>query len=227
MTRGLFVTGTDTGCGKTEVTVALLQGLRARRRSAVGFKPVASGARLVDGKLRNDDALALWRAGEPGVSYDDINPYCFAPAIAPHLAAREQGVEFDMSYIRSCYQRLAGRADWVLVEGAGGWRVPLGELGDMQSLAIGLGQPVLLVVGLRLGCINHALLTEQALLGSGAVVIGWVGSTIDPGMARLGENIATLKGEMTMPCLGVLDATARAGRADEIVARVLGAAPSA
>lgn len=221
------MTGTDTGCGKTEVAVALLQGLRARRFSALGFKPVASGARLLNGKLRNDDALALVRAGEPGVPYADINPYCFEPAIAPHLAARELGVRFDMSLIRACYRRLAGRADWVVVEGAGGWRVPLGELGDMQSLAIGIGQPVLLVVGLRLGCINHALLTEQAVLASGAAVLGWVGSTIEPSMANLAENIATLRGEMTMPCLGILDSEERVGRADEIVARVLDAAPVA
>jgi dethiobiotin synthetase len=130
-----------------------------------------------------------------------------------------------MAHIRLCYQRLAGRVDWVVVEGAGGWRVPLGELGDMQSLAIEIAQPVLLVVGLRLGCINHALLTEQAVLASGAGVIGWVGSTIEPGMARLGENIATLKGQMKMPFLGVLDSDACVGRADEMVARVLDAAP--
>jgi dethiobiotin synthetase len=203
VSRGVFITGTDTGSGKTEVAVALLQGLARAGQRAVGFKPVASGAASIDGNLRNDDALALQRAGAPDVPYADINPYCFAPAIAPHLAAREAGITIEASRIDVHYQRLAADADWVVVEGAGGWRVPLSDTLDMRGLALALNLPVILVVGLRLGCINHALLSEQSIVESGATLLGWIGSTVDPAMERIDDNIRTLSSALLVPCLGI------------------------
>jgi len=220
---GVFITGTDTGSGKTEVAVALLQGLVRAGRRAVGFKPVASGASLVDGKLQNDDALALMRAGVPGVAYADINPYCFAPAIAPHLAARDAGIAIDFPRLAATYRCLAADADFVVVEGAGGWLVPLAEANDMRALALALELPVLLVVGLRLGCINHARLSEQSILDSGAPLLGWIGSTVDPAMERLNDNVQTLRQALRCPCLGILPGDRSASAAGAISANVLDA----
>lgn len=221
MSRGVFITGTDTGSGKTEVAVALLQGLGRSGLRAVGYKPVASGAACIDGILQNDDALALQRASAPGVSYADINPYCFSPAIAPHLAARDAGVDIDSSRIVAHYRHLAASVDWVVVEGAGGWRVPLSSDGwDMSSLALTLGVPVILVVGLRLGCINHALLSEQSILESGAPLLGWIGSAVDPSMQRMDDNIETLRQLLGRPCLGILPNDRSDGAIDAISRRV-------
>jgi dethiobiotin synthetase len=204
MNQGVFVTGTDTGCGKTRVSVALIEQIRARGTRVGGFKPVAAGSAWRDGKLRNDDALALIAASGLDVSYPVVNPYCFDPAISPHLAAAEAGVKIEAGPILAARDELAARCDFLVVEGAGGWRVPLGPRLDIQGLALALGLPVLLVVGLRLGCLNHALLSEQSILASGARLLGWVGSQVDPGMARLNENIATLNAGLSRPCLGIL-----------------------
>lgn len=223
MSCGVFITGTDTGSGKTEVAVALLQGLGRAGKRAVGFKPVASGAGWVDGKLQNDDALALQRAGAPGVACADINPYCFAPAIAPHLAARDAGIAIDFVHLADRYRRLAADADCVVVEGAGGWRVPLADARDMRALALELGLPVILVVGLRLGCINLALLSEQSILDSGAPLLGWIGSTVDPAMERLNDNVQTLHRALRCPCLGILQGDRSLVAADAISASVLDA----
>jgi len=204
VTPGVFVTGTDTGCGKTWLSVELIRQLRGQGLRVAGFKPVAAGAALRDGNLVNDDALALAEAGGLDIPYATINPYCFAPPIAPHLAAAEVRVRVGIGPIRVAFKELVGCSDFVVVEGAGGWRVPLGPGLDMQLLALELGLPVLLVVGLRLGCINHALLSEQAILTSGARLLGWVGAQVDPGMASLNENIATLGSALSRPCLGIL-----------------------
>jgi dethiobiotin synthetase len=220
MSRSVFVTGTDTGAGKTAVACALLRGLHQLGHAAIGFKPVASGATWRDGKLLNDDALALIAASATDLGYAEINPYCFAPAIAPHLAAREAGVAIDPARLRAQHRALAARFDWVIVEGAGGWRVPLTDTLDMQGLAQVLGVPVVLVVGLRLGCINHALLTEQAVTASGMALAGWIGSMVDPDMSRRDENIDTLRRVLTVPCLGVLDRSGDAA-VDEALARGL------
>lgn len=204
MNRGIFVTGTDTDCGKTLVSVTLVQRLRARGVRVTGFKPVAAGAVRRDGELRNDDALALMGASRLDIPYATVNPFCFAPAIAPHLAAAEEGVKIESGPIQAAFAELAADCEFLVVEGAGGWRVPLGAELDIQGLALALGLPVLLVVGLRLGCINHALLSEQAILASGACLLGWIGSQVDPDMGRLNENIATLKSGLSRPCLGIL-----------------------
>jgi dethiobiotin synthetase len=220
---GVFVTGTDTGCGKTTVATALLRGLASRGLRAAGYKPVASGAERCDGFLRNDDALTLWRAGIPGLHYDEINPYCFAPAIAPHIAADEAGVAIDLAQLVAGYRALGARADWVIVEGAGGWRVPLAEGLDMQGLAIALGIPVVMVVGLRLGCINHALLTAQAIRAAGVPLLGWIGSAVDPAMARRDVNVAFLQDALDCPALGLLPSPDDSAAADSLAAQLLAA----
>ena len=204
MSRGIFVTGTDTECGKTEVALALIRGFCARGMRAAGFKPVAAGAVWRDGKLQNADALALRASSAGDFAYATVNPYCFEPPVAPHLAAAESGVTIELGPIKAACHRLAADSDFLVVEGAGGWRVPLAPDLDMRAMALELGFPVLLVVGLRLGCLNHALLSEQAILACGANLVGWVGSQVDPAMARLDDNVATLDTELSVPCLGIL-----------------------
>lgn len=207
--RGLFITGTDTGAGKTEVTLALMAHLTARGHRVLGMKPVASGSEPVASdaqhvRLHNDDALRIQAQGHQHVDYDWVNPYAFEPAIAPHLAAEAQQIEIQPEPILKAYGRLAVRADWVLVEGVGGWLVPLGAQWSVADLAQHLGLPVVLVVGLRLGCLNQALLTQEAMLARGMAPIGWIGCQVEPDMAALEGNIQTLRRAMTSPCLGIL-----------------------
>ncbi len=202
--RGLFVTGTDTDCGKTRVAVAIIRRLRADGLRVAGFKPVAAGAEPGPGGLRNADALALAAASGLGLPYELVNPYCFAPPIAPHIAAAEAGTAIDPDRLLAAFDRLAPSCDLVVVEGAGGWRVPLGAGFDIQALALALRLPVVMAVGLRLGCLNHARLTEQAILASGAALAGWIGSAVDPDMARRSENLDALAELLDSPCLGVL-----------------------
>ncbi|MBO9661958.1 dethiobiotin synthase [Dokdonella sp.] len=205
MNRGVFVTGTDTGIGKTYASVALLASLRARGLRAVGMKPVASGCRVTPQGLRNEDTEALIAASEPAPTYADGNPYAFEPAIAPHIAAREAGVEIELAPLRAAYARLARSADRVVVEGVGGWLAPLSETLMQADLARALELPVILVVGLRLGCLNHALLSARAIRADGCTLLGWIANHIDPHMARAEENLATLRARLAAPLLGVLD----------------------
>ena len=199
----LFVTGTDTGCGKTEVATALIRALQQRGLRVAAFKPVAAGAQWSDGELQNDDALALLRAANVAQTYRETNPYCFAEPVSPHLAASSAATLIDPDTISAGLAALMSRSDLVVVEGAGGWRVPLGPKLDIERLVLHLGVPVLLVVGLRLGCLNHALLSEQAILASGATLLGWLASEVDPAMARVDENLDTLRTRMQTRCLGV------------------------
>ena len=196
-----FVTGTDTGVGKTHVAAALLRAFAARGLRAVGMKPVAAGAQPGQ---PNEDVLALRAAGNVDAALADINPYCFLPPIAPHIAAGEAGVDIDFGTLAAAHARLAMRADVVVVEGAGGWRVPLGAEGDMADLAARLGGAVILVVGLRLGCLNHALLTAESVARRGLAWGGWVGNAIDPAMACRDDNIAALQTRLPGPRLGIL-----------------------
>ena len=204
MIKGYFVTGTDTGCGKTEVTLGLMALLQAAGFSVLGMKPVASGAVCGNDGLRNDDALRLQAQSSRPVDYRLLNPYAFEPPIAPHLAARQARQAIDLARIQSCCNELAGRADLVLVEGVGGWRVPLSGGRCVSDLALLLGLPVILVVGLRLGCINHALLTAEAVIASGAQLCGWVANRVDPHMLQAQANIATLEQMLPAPLLGVV-----------------------
>ena len=204
MNHGVFVTGTDTDCGKTRVSVALIAQLREQGVRVAGFKPIAAGADWCDGELCNDDALALRAASGLDTPYATLNPYCFVPPVSPHLAATQAGEAIELGPIKAAYADLACDCEFLVAEGAGGWRVPLGPQLDIQGLALELGLPVLLVVGLRLGCLNHAALSEQAILSSGARLLGWIGSQVDPAMACLNENVATLKSRLSTPCLGIL-----------------------
>lgn len=204
MKERYFLTGTDTEIGKTFISCALLQAWQGRELSAVGYKPVAAGASKVDGVFANEDALALLKAGSEGFSLEEINPYCLREAIAPHIAARNEGVPLELPMMLAGFQQLARRADRVLVEGVGGFRVPLGDYFDSADLAKAIGMPVILVVGMRLGCINHALLTVEAIQSRGLKLAGWVANTLQPEMPRLQENLETLKASLPCPCLGVV-----------------------
>ena len=194
--KGWFVTGTDTGVGKTTIACALVRALRARAVRVAVAKPVASGAKRTAQGLRNDDALELAAAANLAVTathdYQRINPFCFEPPIAPHIAAAEAGVTIDVAALAARIRANASENDWLVVEGAGGWRVPLDATRDFSDLAIALDLPVVLVVGLRLGCINHALLSAESIAASGLKLTGWIANGIDPAMARATENIATL-----------------------------------
>jgi len=190
--RGIFVTGTDTGVGKTVVACALARGL-VRRGHRVGvLKPVASGSERTPAGLRNEDALALLGCANLGQGYESANPYCFEPPISPHIAADEAGISIDLRRIGDVYRSIARQADWIVVEGAGGWLAPLSGRDSMADLPQALGIPALLVIGLRLGCLNHAALTREAIARSGVRFAGWVGSAIDPQFARASQNAATL-----------------------------------
>ena len=204
ITRGVFIAGTDTGIGKTFVACALLHALRQAGLRATGMKPVASGCERTPHGLRNEDALALIAASDPQPDYAHCNPYAFEPAIAPHLAAVDANVEVQLEPIASAYARLATQAECVVVEGVGGWMVPLSDSLDAAAIPRVLNLPVILVVGLRLGCINHARLSARAIQGDGCELLGWIGNTIDPAMERREDNLATLRRVLPAPCLGVL-----------------------
>ncbi|MBS0433037.1 MAG: dethiobiotin synthase [Proteobacteria bacterium] len=202
---GVFIAGTDTGIGKTFAACALLHALRAGGVRATGMKPVASGCESTREGLRNEDALALIDASDPRSDYTLCNPYAFEAAIAPHLAAADAGVEIDLPRIESAHARLATRADFVVVEGVGGWAVPLGDSLEAADIPRRLDLPVILVVGLRLGCINHARLSARAIVDDGCELLGWIGNAIDPSMPRRGDNLETLRRLLPAPCLGVLE----------------------
>ena len=195
-----YVTGTDTGIGKTVASAALLHALRVRGLRAVGMKPVASGC---DDRGHNEDALALQAASAPRPAYADLNPYALPLPLAPELAARDAGVEIDLATIRAAHARLQAQADAVVVEGVGGWAAPLSASIDQADLVRALDLPVLLVVGLRLGCLNHAYLTMRAIAADGCRLVGWIGNGIDPGMARRDDNLALLAARIMAPCWGV------------------------
>lgn len=202
MATGLFLTGTDTGVGKTYVAVALLRALIKRGVRAAGMKPVAAGQ--LPGASCNADVEALAEADGLPLALRDRNPYAFTPAIAPHLAAGEAGQRIDLDVIGAAWRRLGTQADVIVIEGAGGALVPLDDRHDMLDIAAGLGLPVLLVVGLRLGCINHALLSAQAVRARGLQLAGWVGNEIDPSMLRIDANIASIAARIGMPPLAIL-----------------------
>jgi dethiobiotin synthetase len=201
---GYFVTGTDTGVGKTVVTLGLMRRLQDRGRRIVAMKPVASGCRRTAQGLRHDDALRLQRQASLPLAYHEVNPYAFEPAIAPHLAAAEAGERIGLAAIRSGFERLAAQADQVCVEGIGGWLVPLNDTQTVADLAAELELGIILVVGIRLGCLNHALLTQAAIAGAGREFTGWVANQTAPGGERAGENIAALRSRLAAPLLGTV-----------------------
>ena len=204
MNRSCFVTGTDTACGKTAVSLGLMWALQQRGLRALGMKPVASGSRVTADGLRNDDALRLQVQGSWSLPYAAVNPYAFEPPIAPHIAAQQAGMEIELARLRRAYRELAAAADAVIVEGVGGWHVPLGPDTDITDLVRELDLPVLLVVGLRLGCLNHALLSVESILGSAVPLAGWVATQVERDMRARDENLATLEARIAAPCLGVV-----------------------
>ncbi len=205
MIDSVFITGTDTGIGKTLYSQLLLHSLNAAGLRTAAMKPLASGATIYEGQLRNDDALALQQAANTDFSYAQCNPYCFAPAIAPHLAARQAGVEIEVAVIQQAHSQLRKQADVTVVEGVGGWLVPIDQQHTVADLVQRLQLPVILVVGLRLGCINHALLTTENIRQRGISLIGWVANILEPEMLYLQENIETLTQRISAPLLDVID----------------------
>lgn len=196
MHQAYFLTGTDTGVGKTLVAAALLRAAAAQGLRALGMKPVAAGGA--------EDVDALVAAGNVAAPREAVNPYLLREPLSPHLAARRDGVTIDLEIIAHRFDELRGLADFLVVEGAGGFRVPLSDAHDGADLAARLGLPVVLVVGLRLGCLNHALLTAEAIRARGLRLAGWVASQVDPAMACVEENVAALRARLAAPPLGVV-----------------------
>ncbi len=202
--RGFFVVGTDTGVGKTRVAAALLRAYGRLGYRCVGMKPVAAGADRMDGAWVNEDVAQLRAAGNVDAPPELINPYLFREAIAPHIAAEHKGVTIELPRIRAAYEELARQTEVVVVEGAGGFLVPLSPSRDLGDLAVALGLPMVLVVGMRLGCLNHALLTSEAMGRRGLRLAGWVANRIDPAMAAYDENLAALSHRLPGPLLAEL-----------------------
>lgn len=203
MSQAYFIAGTDTDVGKTTIAAGLLHAARLQGLSTLAAKPVASGCAVTSKGLRNADALALIDQSTLQLPYDRVNPFAFEPAIAPHLAAREAGVALAVpALVKAMQGILAEGADFTLIEGAGGWRVPLSDHANLSDLAIALKLPVILVVGVRLGCINHALLSAEAIARDGLQLAGWVANVIESRTSRLEENLASLAERLPAPCLG-------------------------
>ncbi len=198
MTQAFFITGTDTGIGKTYIACKLIQQYVAQGFNVVGMKPIAAGCELIDGEWVNDDVLKLEAAGNVKAPRALTNPYSFKAPIAPHIAAELEGVTIEMSIIKQAFDELCKLADIVIVEGAGGVLVPLNNSCDMADLAKALNTPIIVVVGVKLGCINHALLTVEAIKTRNCSIEGWVANLIDPEMPCCSENIATIEKKLDL-----------------------------
>lgn len=202
--HGLFVTGTDTGVGKTLAACALLRAFAKRGLRVTGMKPVAAGAQLINGVWINDDVEQLIAASNVSAPRDAINPYCFGLPMAPHIAAKIANKAIENNCLCDSYQRLSALADWVIVEGAGGFCVPLNDHETSADLAQQLALPVVLVVGMRLGCLNHALLTVEAIRARGLALAGWIANHIDPAMPYADANVAALQSRLGAPLIARL-----------------------
>jgi dethiobiotin synthetase len=209
MIPAYFVTGTDTGSGKTTIASALIRYFVDQGRKTVGMKPIASGCEFVqdqsvNGQLVNEDVTALIQASNVIAPLTLVNPYHFMPAIAPHIAASQAGIHIDTYVILTAYRQLSAMADIVVVEGAGGFLVPVNRHQTLADLAVHLNIPIILVVGMRLGCINHALLTVEAIQSRGLHLAGWVANQVDPEMADFEANLESLQARIEAPCLSVV-----------------------
>ena len=202
MAHGFFITGTDTDVGKTEIALGLVELLKRQGKRVSVMKPVAAGCRTTAAGPRNEDAERLAESASVQCDYAELNPYAFEPAIAPHIAAQDQNIRIDIEYLMERFERLAAAGDVIVVEGAGGWHVPLDDFQTLADLASRMALPVVLVVGVKLGCLNHALLTIEAIQAKGLPLAGWVANQIDPEAQRQEENIATLKNRIEAPLLG-------------------------
>lgn len=207
MKKGFFITGTDTDVGKTHFSVALVHALRAQGKTVAVMKPIASGGNYDSGELRNEDAQQLLDACGLDIPYELVNPYIFEAPVAPHIAAAENNIQISIPYIIDAYLQLVEHADVVVVEGVGGWQVPLNTVetpsqhSTLEDLAKQLKLPVIMVVGMRLGCLNHALLTANAIEQSRLKFHGWIANTLEEEMRRYSENIDTLKSLIKAPLL--------------------------
>ncbi len=201
---GVFVTGTDTGIGKTFASCALLRSLRTSGRRVQGMKPAASGCEWTGGQWRNEDALALMAAADSEAEYATVNPYALPLATAPQIASKQAGVTIELPVLQKAFMQLGLSADFVLVEGVGGWLAPLSDSLDQVHLVQAFQLPVVLVVGLRLGCINHARLSERAILASGCRLLGWLGNAVEQGFDADGSYFDALAGSLQTACLGRL-----------------------
>ncbi|WP_434339167.1 dethiobiotin synthase [Motilimonas cestriensis] len=203
MSQAFFVTGTDTEVGKTFITCALMQGLRSVNKTVIGYKPIAAGAELSHHGLLNEDALLLQRNGSIDLPYEAINPIVFAPPIAPHIAAQQAGQAISMEMVNIGFQQLKHQeSDFLLVEGAGGWRLPLGNGQYLSDWVASEQLPVILVVGMKLGCLNHAILTAESIIASGLKIAGWVANSSASEQAYLTENIDYLRQHIYAPYMG-------------------------
>lgn len=202
MQQAYFITGTDTNVGKTWTTLALMHYFKQQGKTVIGMKPVASGCMLQDGQLKNDDALLLQQHASVPVDYDLINPYAYLQPVSPHLAGVDNPVQLDK--IRHTLHSLQNMADIILVEGVGGWYAPVNNRQAVSDMAKDLGLPIIMAVAIRLGCINHARLTYQAIQVSGLRCAGWIANCTDANMPYREENIATIKKLLNAPLLGVL-----------------------
>ena len=221
MARGVFITGTDTGIGKTRVACALLRALRVEGICAAGMKPVASGCAPTARGLRNDDAEALRLAAARDDEYALVNPYALAEPIAPHLAAQLDGVEIELAPLKKAYQKLCDRADFVVVEGVGGWAVPLSPTLMQDDLVRALQLPVILVVAIKLGCINHALLSARAIDGDGCQFAGWIANMVEQNFSAAAQTLMTLAERVPAPCIATLDWNGEQLRMDPALKRAL------
>jgi dethiobiotin synthetase len=218
MPQAFYVTGTDTGIGKTRVSAALLGAFADAGVVAAGMKPLASGCERVGDAWRNEDAEALLAASRPGLAYADVNPIALPLPTAPEIAAAEAGIQVALAPLEAAFARLGAQAQLRVVEGVGGWLAPLSPSLMQADLVRRLQLPVLLVVGLRLGCINHALLTLRALRADGVHALGWIGSAVDPDFAHAEAYRAILRARLDLPCLGILEHGARRVTPDPLAA---------
>lgn len=202
--NGLFITGTDTGVGKTWATLCLMRALQSRGLRVVGMKPVATGAVWREGRLVNEDALALQEAGSVSLPYELVNPYVFEPPVSPHIAAGLAGERIELARVVEIFHELRRLADGVLVEGVGGWKVPLNEREHLADLAMAVGLPVIMVVGLRLGCLNHALLTHESINSSDIRFAGWIANQVASDFPYADENVRTIDLALGLPHLARL-----------------------
>ena len=202
--RGFFITGTDTDVGKTWVALGLIAALKKNHLKVMAMKPIACGCQVTSDGLRNDDAQLLSQHASTKQPYELVNPYAFAEAIAPHLAARHEGVDIHVANIVRAYAEIAHHADCVVVEGVGGWQVPISDTQTTVAIAQALALPVILVVGIKLGCLNHALLTSESIERSGVSFAGWVATAIDRSCVGIEENIRALRERISAPLLGVV-----------------------
>lgn len=204
MNRGFFITATDTDAGKTWVSLGIIELLKSKGIKTAVMKPVSAGCRSTADGLRNEDAERLQQAANIDLPYEAINPYAYEAAIAPHIAALQQGSNIRLDRIKAAYELLCSDAQYIVVEGAGGWQVPINETQSMADVAAILGLPVVIVVAMKLGCLNHAILTLDNIKKSGLPLAGWVANTVDKQFASQNANIDTLNKRLGVPCLGII-----------------------